>query len=70
MKQDLGFIERMFQLPLFMLVFGMASVSMLIPAIYAGVVRELETGRAFLYSGMLGIIVFVYYYFIVYVHGR
>jgi trk system potassium uptake protein TrkH len=59
MKQDLGFIERMFQLPLFMLVFGMASVSMLIPAIYAGVVRELETGRAFLYSGMLGIIVFV-----------
>lgn len=59
MKQELGFIERMFQLPLFMLVFGMASVSMLIPAIYAGVVRELETGRAFLYSGMMGIIVFV-----------
>jgi trk system potassium uptake protein TrkH len=59
MKQELGFIERMFQLPLFMLVFGMASVSMLIPAVYAGVVRELETGRAFLYSGVLGIIVFV-----------
>lgn len=59
MKQNLGFLERLVQLPLFMLVFGLASVSMLIPAIYAGVVRELETGRAFLYSGMLGIIVFV-----------
>lgn len=59
MKQEPGFIERMFQLPLFMLVFGMVSASMLIPAMYAGVVRELETGRAFLYSGMLGIIVFV-----------
>lgn len=59
MRQNLGLIERLFQLPLFMLVVGMASVSMLVPAVYAGVVRELETGRAFLYSGVLGIIVFV-----------
>lgn len=59
MKQEIGLIDRLFQLPLFMLVFGLASVSMLIPAIYAGVVRELETGRAFIYSGVLGIIIFV-----------
>lgn len=59
MKQDMGLIDRLFQLPLFMLVFGMASLSMLIPAVYAGIVRELETGRAFLYSGLLGTIIFV-----------
>jgi trk system potassium uptake protein TrkH len=59
MKQGPSFVERWFQLPLFLMVFGMASVSMFVPAIYAGVVRELETGRAFLYSGLLGVIVFV-----------
>ena len=59
MKQKLGFIEQLFHLPLFLLVFGLASVLMLIPASYAGVLRELETGRAFLYSGLLGIIIFV-----------
>ena len=32
---------------------------MLIPAGYAGVVREFPTGQAFLYSGLLGIIIFV-----------
>ena len=59
MKQKLGFIEQLFHLPLFLLVFGLASIMMLIPAGYAGVVRELVTGRAFLYSGLLGIIIFV-----------
>ncbi len=47
------------QLPLFLLIFGFAAASMLVPAIYAGVVRELVTGRAFLYSGLLGVIIFV-----------
>ena len=59
MKQKLGFIEQLFHLPLFLLVFGLASIMMLIPAGYAGVVRELVTGRAFLYSGLLGVIIFV-----------
>jgi trk system potassium uptake protein TrkH len=59
MKQKFGFFEQLFHLPLFLLFFGLASVLMLIPASYAGVLRELETGRAFLYSGLLGIIIFV-----------
>lgn len=54
------------QLPLFLLVFGVASMSMIAPAIYAGVVHELATGRAFLYSGLLGLILFV---FIALAHG-
>ncbi|MDB2578675.1 TrkH family potassium uptake protein, partial [Tateyamaria sp.] len=31
---------------------------MLVPAVYAGVVRELVTARAFLYSGLLGLVLF------------
>ncbi len=45
-------------LPLFLLVFGMASASMIVPAIYGVVVRDLETARAFFYSGLLGLVTF------------
>ena len=50
--------SRLMQLPLFLLLIGAASVAMLVPAVYAGVIRELPTARAFLYSGLLGLIAF------------
>ncbi len=51
-------VERMLRLPLFLLLFGFFSGLMLLPAAYAGIIRELETGRAFLYTGLLGLIIF------------
>lgn len=50
--------ERLLRLPLFLLLVGLFSALMLGPAVYAGILREHETGRAFLYSGLLGLIVF------------
>ncbi|MEL6617497.1 MAG: potassium transporter TrkG [Pseudomonadota bacterium] len=46
------------RLPLFLLICGVFSAAMLVPAAYAGMVRELVTARAFLYSGLLGLIIF------------
>ncbi|MEM6340764.1 MAG: TrkH family potassium uptake protein, partial [Pseudomonadota bacterium] len=43
---------------MFLLIVGIASATMLFPAIHGVVVRDLETARAFLYSGMLGLIIF------------
>lgn len=51
-------IPSILQLPLFLLIVGIASATMLFPAIHGVVVRDLETARAFLYSGMLGLIIF------------
>lgn len=53
------FLDRMLQLPLFMLLFGIAALAMMAPAVHAGLLGENVTARAFLYSGILGIIVFV-----------
>ena len=50
--------DRVLQLPLFLLMFGAASLSMLVPAIHGGVIRELATARAFLYSAILGLVLF------------
>ena len=50
--------ERVLRLPLFLLLIGVFSALMLLPAAYAGLLREHEAGRAFLYSGLLGLIVF------------
>ena len=50
--------DRVLQLPLFLLMFGAASLSMLVPAIHGGVIRELATARAFLYSAILGLVMF------------
>ncbi len=41
--------DRVLQLPLFLLMFGVASASMLVPAIHGGVIRELSTARACVY---------------------
>ena len=46
------------ELPLFLLIFGVASVMMLIPALHGGATRSLDTARVFFYSGLLGLIVF------------
>ncbi|MEO9682434.1 MAG: potassium transporter TrkG [Tateyamaria sp.] len=53
-----GFSSTLIRLPLFLLLFGVFSAMMLVPAIYGGVVRELETARAFLYSAILGLSIF------------
>jgi trk system potassium uptake protein TrkH len=52
-------VQAMLRLPLFLLVFGCASVSMLVPSIYGGIARDLETARGFFYAGVLGTIIFV-----------
>ena len=49
----------MLEQQLFVLIFGVASLSMLIPAIHGGVTRSHETGRAFFYTGLFGIVIFV-----------
>ena len=53
-----GFGETLLQLPLFLLLVGIFSAAMLVPAAYGGVVRELVAARAFLYSGVLGLVIF------------
>ena len=53
-----GFSGKLIRLPLFLLLFGLFSAAMLVPAVYGGVVRELETARAFLYSAILGLSIF------------
>lgn len=53
-----GLLTQLLALPLFLLMFGAFAVSMLVPAIHGGVARNLDTGRAFLYCAILGVIVF------------
>ena len=50
--------SSLLQLPLFLLLFGAFSVSMIVPAIYGVAVRELEAARAFFYAGLLGTVTF------------
>lgn len=56
-KQNLA--DTIIELPLFLLLFGAASASMLLPTIFAAVTRDLPAARAFLYSGLLGVTAFV-----------
>lgn len=51
-------LEGFVRLPLFLQIVGFFSVLMFLPAVYAVMIRELETGRAFLYAGLLGLVVF------------
>ena len=50
---------ELMQLPLFLLLFGIAALSMMVPAAYGFAVNDDAAGRAFLYAGLLGIIVFL-----------
>lgn len=43
---------------LFVLIFGLAALSMLVPAIHGGVVRSHDTARSFLYTGIFGMLIF------------
>ncbi|MEP4961813.1 MAG: potassium transporter TrkG [Roseobacter sp.] len=43
---------------LFILIFGLSALSMFIPALHGGANRSYETARAFLYSGLFGLIIF------------
>ncbi len=54
-----GFSRYLWRLPLFLLLFGAASLSMIVPAVHGTVTRDLESARAFLYVGLLGLITFV-----------
>lgn len=47
------------ELPLFLLMFGIASASMMVPALHALVRDNETTARAFFYAGLLGMIAFV-----------
>lgn len=51
--------NALLQLPLFLLLFGIFSASMIVPAIYGLSVRDLDAARAFFYAGLLGSIAFV-----------
>lgn len=51
-------LENMLELPLFLLIFGVSSALMIIPALHGGVTRELETARMFFYTGLLGMVTF------------
>ncbi|GGX62298.1 potassium transporter TrkH [Tateyamaria omphalii] len=52
------FWASVLQLPLFLLLVGLFSAAMLVPAVYGGIVRDLVAARAFLYSGVLGLVTF------------
>lgn len=50
--------QQIGRLPLFLLAFGAAALSMFAPAIHATVVGETTEARAFLYAGVLGLVLF------------
>ena len=49
-------MQRILQLPLFVLFMGLGSLAMYVPALTAGAVRDYETARPFLYGGTLFLI--------------
>ncbi|AXI46787.1 potassium transporter TrkH [Sulfitobacter sp. SK012] len=59
MRRESYIRRETLRLPLFLLLFGIVSVSMLVPAGHGFAVRDPDTGRAFLYAGLVGLVVFV-----------
>jgi len=53
-RQQIGVMRR---LPLLLLIWGIAALSMWIPAIYALALDDHDTSRSFFYSGLLGLFV-------------
>ena len=51
-RQQVGVLRR---LPLFLLIWGMASLAMWVPAVYALALDDHPTSRSFFYSGLLGV---------------
>lgn len=58
-KKRRSALDQLMDLPLFLLIFGVASVAMLVPALHGGAVRNLDTARMFFYSGVLGTTLFI-----------
>lgn len=58
-KNRRGAFVQLMDLPLFLLIFGVASVSMLLPALHGGAARNLDTARMFFYCACLGMALFV-----------
>ncbi|WP_176249866.1 MULTISPECIES: TrkH family potassium uptake protein [unclassified Sulfitobacter] len=50
--------KELLELPLFLLIFGIFSASMIVPAFYGVVTDDLLASRAFFYSALLGMVVF------------
>lgn len=50
--------ETLQQLPLFLQMFGIASASMMLPAIFGTIIHDHETARAFFYTSLMGLLVF------------
>jgi trk system potassium uptake protein TrkH len=50
--------EDLSDIPLFLLLFGVSSLSMIVPAIHGVIADNHEAARAFLYAGLLGIFIF------------
>ncbi|MEM1074501.1 MAG: potassium transporter TrkG [Pseudomonadota bacterium] len=55
-RKSLG--RQLLEMPLFLLIFGLAAASMIVPALHGGATRDLEAGRAFLYACLLGLVAF------------
>lgn len=57
-KQTLTLRSSLMQQPLFLLMFGVASGAMMVPAFYGLVVNDHNSSRAFFYAGILGLVTF------------
>lgn len=58
MRKKITFTDKMMQLPLFLLLFGVGALSMFVPAVYGAVADRHETSQAFFYAGLLGTLAF------------
>jgi trk system potassium uptake protein TrkH len=56
-KKTLGFSDTLNNLPLFLLIVGLASLSMYLPAAHALALNNFSIARSFFYAGTLGLII-------------
>jgi trk system potassium uptake protein TrkH len=59
MRRQSGLSYNLLRLPLFLLMFGVAALSMFVPAGYAAIADRHETSQAFFYAGLLGTVTFI-----------
>lgn len=58
MPKSRSLSTQLLKLPLFLLLFGLVSASMIVPSVFALVTDDMAASRAFFYAGLLGCIVF------------
>ena len=51
-------LARLSRLPFFLMLFGLAGLAMMAPALYAGSLHDLHEARAFFYSSILILFIF------------